>query len=159
MYSKSDLLDLVKKEYVNTWEIIANCDLNQVAHEDSGWRIKDILIHVSFHDYLRHRMVQAGLKGEVDDVPPEWQLHTMPDDLHRRNQLIYEQRLHYSDDRVLSEYQLFREKIIALYEVLPEEQFTQEIASSFGTVTIAKTVEWTITHDTHHRAEILKALE
>lgn len=158
MGNKLELMALLEKEYQTTLKIIENCDLETVAHPDSGWRIKDIIIHVSFHDFLRLNKLNAYLKSIPYDMPAEWQLANPPEDLHKRNQLIYVQRQHYSNARVLADYKIHRTAMNAFYQQLTDDQLSMEYPTNYGVVTVEKTVEWTIGHDTHHRTEILAAL-
>lgn len=158
MDNKLELMALLEKEYQTTLEIIENCDLETVAHPDSGWRIKDIIIHLSFHDFLRLNKLNAYLKSIPYDMPAEWQLANPPEDLHKRNQLIREQRKDYSNARVLAEYKTHREAVNSLYQQLTEDELNMEYPTNYGVVTLEQTVHWTIGHDTHHRGEILAAL-
>ena len=159
MVDSTALMTQLEDEYRTTLELIETHDLETVVHTDSGWRIKDVIIHVSFHDILRWQMLNAHFKGVPNEVPLAWQLNNLPEDLHKRNQLIYEERHNYSNERVLNEYKKYREQINALYQNLTEDELQQEIKTDFGRVSLEKALEWTIGHDKHHRAEILAALD
>lgn len=117
---KRDLLEEIERERIGLNEALAALsprDMTKAGVTRGGWSVKDILAHVVEWQEMNLQWYAAGLRGEKPAMPaPGFTLRELP----RLNQMIYRKHHRRSLPAVLTDYQAYHTRIVALIESLPD---------------------------------------
>ena len=145
-------LQILDVSYAQINQTIEGQDLNIVAHLDSGWKIKDILTHLTFVDQSSTLLLEGFIEDREPDIPEEWQKYGA-------NDFIHEERKDYSVARVLAEFEAARNELKAAYQRIPGDRETEKFMAPWQ---YHYTPEWfaqmLADHAAIHQQEIVRAL-
>jgi len=136
-------------------EVIEGLDLDLVIHDDTDWRIRDILGHIATWDRVLIHAIETYLSGSeyvilgMDGVEDDFNVAK-----------VQEQRA-LTKDEILQEWNQARVDFQATVETIPAERFNDELAYPWGDERGSLTVMigYMIDHNGEHQEEILEALK
>ena len=143
-----DLLQPVTTAREKVLALIENADLETVAHETSGWTIKDVLTHITFWD----EEITNSIVGYVEGEP-----HQLPRDLRVQgvNDVMRERRRNYTSKRVLQDFDAAYERLKSVLETVPTDKQEGQFRAPWGEkITLTKAITGIADHYDEHRAEI-----
>lgn len=125
--SKEQLLTAMQKEHGKLIQLLATLSpetLNQSSEDIENWAIKDVLTHVTAWEQMVLSWYQAGLQGEVPELPaPGFNWRQIP----ALNQQIYEQHQMEPYDLVRQEFDAsYEEMLDTVTAISNEDLFTPE---------------------------------
>lgn len=152
---KKHLLKKVTKSHLAIMTIIEGVDLELRVHEDTDWRIRDILGHIATWDGKVAKSLRAFMVGSEYSIPD-----LDDDETDFNEQAVTEQRK-LSTHQLVSVWEQARADLKAAVTEIPVSKFPGDVLYPWGDErgSITKLVDFTIEHDEEHREEILKALQ
>ena len=152
---KKHLLKKVTKSHLAIMTIIEGVDLELRVHEDTDWRIRDILGHIATWDGEVAKSLRAFMVGSEYSIPD-----LDDDETDFNEQAVTEQRK-LSTQQLVSVWEQARADLKAAVSEIPVGKFPGDVLFPWGDErgSITKLVDFTIEHDEEHREEILKALQ
>ncbi len=151
---KKHLIDKLVDNHLETQAIMENVDLQSPVYKDSGWRVKDIIGHISAWNQeaaqsLRtHRSGSEYLIPNLDDTEVEYNARAV----HQRREM--------SGQQILTEWQQSSGELKQAIQDMPINMFPGDMLYPWGEErgTIAKLIEFMIEHSVEHRVEIENAV-
>ena len=145
-------IKMLKETRETTRAKLKNVDINIVAHPDSGWRIKDVLLHLSWVDNEARRILDAFNNDQVYKMPDEWMVRDI-------NDKLYEEMKHYSDERTMLHFNDGFSELLFAYQRLQESKLSDAIHVPWGEdYDLERFTQMTVDHETQHRNEIIEAI-
>ena len=136
-----------------TYDTIKDVDINLVAHLDSGWRIKDILLHLSWVDNEVCRIINAFNADEIYKMPDEWMVRDI-------NDKLYEEMKHYGDERTMLLFKHGFDELIFAYQRISQAKLDGVIHAPWGVeYDLEGFTKMTTDHEAEHRGEIIEAIK
>jgi hypothetical protein len=86
---------------------------------ESGWSVKDILVHIAAWEGMMVGWVEASLRGETPDRPPPGKTW---DDLDGLNAQIYADNKDKALDEVRMDFQASHQRVLRLVQAMTEEE-------------------------------------
>ncbi|MBE2221410.1 MAG: ClbS/DfsB family four-helix bundle protein [Anaerolineae bacterium] len=125
--NKEQLLTAMQKEHGSLTNLLATLSpetVNQTSESIENWTIKDVLSHVTAWEQMVLSWYQAGLRGDVPELPaPGFNWRQIP----ALNQQIYEQHQMEPYDLVQQEFDASYEEMLATVNTISNEDlFTPE---------------------------------
>ena len=126
--SKEQLLSAMQKEHDKLTHLLTSLPpetLNQSSEDIENWAVKDVLAHVTAWEQMVLSWYQAGLRGEIPELPaPGFNWRQIP----ALNQQIYEQHQMESYELVRQKFDASYEEILSTVNTLSSENlFTPEL--------------------------------
>ena len=151
---KRDIIQRLANAHDALKKSIDGLDLEQVIHEDTGWRIRDILGHIATWDRVLIHAIETYLSGS------EYVISGMVGDETEYNSEKVEEQRTFSTTEILNEWNQAREDFIDAVQKIPEDRFKDELAFPWGDErgSLSFMIEYMIEHDGEHQEEILEAL-
>jgi hypothetical protein len=151
---KRDIIQRLADAHYALKKSIAGLDLEQVIHEDTGWRIRDILGHIATWDRVLIHAIVTFLAGSEYVIPG------MVGDETAYNEQKVEEQSQLPSAEILKEWNQAREDFIDAVQRIPEDRFKDELAFPWGDErgSLSLMIEYMIEHDGEHQDEILEAL-
>ncbi len=121
--NKTQLLESIQKEYTALEKFLAPLTAEQMAFSSApgAWAVKDILAHLHEWQQMFFRWYEAGLRGEMPEVPaPGYKWNQLP----ALNQSIYEKYRSLSPEQALAMFRESHHKTIEFIKSLPEADLT-----------------------------------
>lgn len=121
--NKTQLLESIQKEYTALEKFLAPLTAEQMALSSApgAWAVKDILAHLVGWQQMFFRWYEAGLRGEMPEVPaPGYKWSQLP----ALNQAIYEKYRGLTSDEALALFRESHQKTIQFIETLSEADLT-----------------------------------
>lgn len=144
----------LKQTHKETLKVIKGQDLNTVAHLDSGWTIKDIIIHLALSDWFSRLIIES----HTHQTP----LITLSDEFKNNNvnDVLREEYKHHSVTRALMNYNDSFQQLIYAYERMDEDTLKRVIRVPWGAeYTVEGFVTMSAEHEAEHRTQIIEALK
>lgn len=117
---KSELLKAIQRERTaldDTLYHLTTREMTERGVTRGGWSVKDILAHLAEWQQMNLKWYQAGLRGEVPELPaPGVNWREIP----RLNEMIYRKHRRRSLHAVLQDYRSSHGRIIALIKTLSD---------------------------------------
>lgn len=147
--TRADIMDFLQRN---------DPDTEKVVHPRSGWRVHDIITHLTWSDEQATAEINALLEDRVLVQPPHLQV-CCPDDVHRRNAWIRRERYNYSPAKVMSDFKEAHETLKnALFRIGNNRLFKEFTASWGERVTPQDIAIWQIQHDQYHHRDLSKSM-
>jgi uncharacterized protein (TIGR03083 family) len=148
-FDKPHALASLHESRRDTLAVIAELNLDAIAHPTTGWRVRDVLGHVAVWEIEATRALEAYRRGESYPVV------SIPD----FNEQAYRARQDLPLDGVLAEWQSTREAFIAALEAIPAEDYERVYRFPWGgresIGEMAVEMAW---HEREHVDEIQRAI-
>ncbi|MDX9993337.1 MAG: ClbS/DfsB family four-helix bundle protein [Anaerolineales bacterium] len=122
--NKTQLLAAIQKQYAALEKFLATLTVEQLAFSAApgSWSVKDILAHLYEWQQMFFRWYEAGLRGELPEVPaPGYKWNQLP----ALNQAIYEKYSGLSADQALEKFRLSHQETVQFAENVPETGLLQ----------------------------------
>lgn len=121
--NKTQLLESIQKQYAALEKFLAPLTPEEMAFSSApgAWAVKDILAHLVEWQQMFFRWYEAGLRGQMPEVPaPGYKWSQLP----ALNQAIYEKYRSLAAEQALAMFRESHQKTIELIESLPEADLT-----------------------------------
>ena len=147
---KAALIEQIKHVREVIGGLINDVDPNLIIHADSGWRLRDILVHVTAWEQEAIAAAEAHIGGG-----PELPLQNIP----KFNQDAYEGGRQADAQSVQDAWLMIYDDLIDVVTRAPEESWDIEFICTWGELgTLAQLVRSILSHDEEHAAEIRRAI-
>jgi hypothetical protein len=149
---KERLIRLLERQRQQSIAALRDVDERAVVHEESGWRVQDLLGHLAAWEREALAAIQAFTENERYTLGDEYQL-----DLY--NEENYLKRKSYDAAQCRMDWGMVRRDLqFAIYEV-PDDRFFDAIRFPWGAEgTIAELVEDMVKHEEEHLGEIVAGI-
>jgi hypothetical protein len=117
--NKTQLLESIQKQYAILEKFLVPLTTEQMAFSSApgAWALKDILAHLYEWQQMFFRWYEAGLRGEMPEVPaPGYKWNQLP----ALNQSIYEKYRDLTPEQALALFRESHQKTIEFIENLPD---------------------------------------
>jgi hypothetical protein len=151
---KENLLSRLADTHTELAQVVEGLDLDLVIHDDTEWRIRDILGHIATWDRVLIRAIQTYLSGSEHIIP-----NMTGDETDYNTEKVAEQRK-LSTAEIFQEWNQAREDFIAAVKSIPTDKFMDELAFPWGDErgSLTLMIEYMIEHNGEHQVEIMRAL-
>jgi hypothetical protein len=152
---KEDILQRLSEAHRALKETIEGLELDLVIHDDTQWRIRDIIGHIATWDRVLIHAIQTFLNGSEYIIPG------MAGDETDYNAEKVEDQRKLSTAEILQEWEQAREDFMAAVRKIPAEKLFDELAFPWGdeTGSLTRMIEYMIEHNGEHQEEILEELK
>lgn len=158
MITVYDMVSAIKQTRLETMAIIQQLDLEDVVYPNSGWRVHDILTHLTWSDEQAIAIINAFLADQI--YRPASHLHIRSrTDVHRRNAWIRLQRYNKNPQEVMTELIQAHEDLKSTIFSVNTTRLGEEFSVYWGErITVQTLAIWQIQHDQHHRRDLARRL-
>lgn len=152
---REDIIKQLSETHSALEQTVEGLDLELVIHEDSDWRIRDILGHIATWDRVLIRAIQTYLAGSEYVLPD-----MSGDETDFNAQNVMDQR-NLSKSEMLAEWNQARKDFINAVQQIPPEKFNDELTFPWGDEqgSVTLMIEYMIDHNGEHQEEILHAVK
>lgn len=155
LLDKKRLLDGLAEAHFAVNALLENVDLEMPVHEDTGWRVRDIVGHIATWDReisKSLRAYQAGSEYLIPDLDEE--------EFEYNEKAVLDQKK-LSSQQLLNEFEQAYNEFRKAIQEMPDDRFPGDMLYPWGDErgSIAKLVEYMIEHAVEHREEIAKAAQ
>jgi hypothetical protein len=158
MITVYDMISTLKQTRRETMTIIQQLDLEEVIFPNSGWRVHDILTHLTWSDEQAVLIINAFLANQIYRPPAHLHVNSRAD-VHRRNAWIRRQRYTKKPHEVMSEFIQAHEDLQSVIFSVNTTRLYEEFSVFWGDrITVQTQAIWQIQHDQHHRRDLAKRL-
>lgn len=120
-----------------------------IVYADAGWRVKDIIAHVTHWEEQTLLTIEHGLRGERYYLPNFRELGADGFNAHD-----YERRKDASTADILRQWDAMRNDTVACISQLTPEQWAAPMRWFGSDTTIEQLVSGTLWHEQHHMSEL-----
>lgn len=150
---KKQLLDRMAKAHQSLQDVLKDVDLEMKVHEDTGWRVREIVGHVATWDgevAKSLRAYQSGFEYLIPDLDEE--------EIEYNDKAVLEQKK-LTSQQILDEFKKAYDEMWVAVADIPAEKFPGDLNYPWGdeSGSITKMVDYMVDHAIEHRDEILKA--
>ena len=152
--SKDEMIEALYQARVATCRIVGGLNsLDVVVHPDSGWTVKDILLHIAWWDGIARMTMNAHARGIRLLLPSEY--------LHGNvNRFIRGEFKDYSVERTFMHFSDNRWQLIHAYERLPSRSIDEPIVvPNGGQFSVISYTKIHVNHEVEHRHQIIASLQ
>ncbi|MFC2063530.1 DinB family protein [Chloroflexota bacterium] len=150
---KQRLIESLTELHNSILAALEGIEMEMYVYEDSGWRVRDIIGHISTWDQEIANSLQAYKAGneyltpDLDEEEIEF----------NENEVLKQQKL--SVQQILEEFETAYSNFYKAIEDIPDEFFPGDLLYPWGNESgdIRKLVGYMIEHGIEHRDEIIKA--
>ena len=117
--NKAQLLEAIQKQYAALEKFLTPLTAEQLAFSSApgNWAVKDILAHLYEWQQMFFRWYEAGLRGEIPEVPASgYKWNQLP----ALNQAIYEKHSSLTVEQTLEMFRRSHQETVQFIENLPE---------------------------------------
>jgi hypothetical protein len=152
---KEDIIQRLADTHAALEKTIEGLDLERVIHNETQWRIRDILGHIATWDRVLIQAIETFLEGSEYVIPG-----MVGDETDYNEEKVEEQRL-VPTEEILKEWNQAREDFMNTVRKIPADRLNDELAFPWGDErgSLALMIEYMIEHDGEHQEEILDALD
>lgn len=158
MITVHNVISTLKQTRQETLEIIQQLNLDDVVYALSGWRVHDIITHLTWSD--EHAV--ATINGFLTDsiyTPPAHLTIASRNDIHRRNAWIRRQRFTKNPQEVITEFMQSHEDLKSILLHVGTQRLHEEFTAYWGDRITAHTLAiWQIQHDQHHQRDLARQI-
>ncbi len=146
------LVQGLKTTHQATLSALAKATPDAVVYQDSGWRVRDLIVH--FAAWEKEVAVALRAYGQGQDA------YTIPDhSLTHFNQRTVDAGRALTVEQVYAEWETTHGEFVAALEALPPQTLPHAITFMGAPDTVTSLVEAMIRHEEEHRADIRAALQ
>jgi len=158
MITVYDMVSTLKQTRHETMGIIQQLDLEDVVYPNSGWRVHDILTHLTWSDGQAISIINSFLDDQVYRPLNHPNVNSRAD-VHRRNAWVRRQRYHKNPQEVMTELIQAHEDLKSAICRVDTLRLSEEFSVYWGErITVQTLAIWQIQHDQHHRRDLAKRL-
>ena len=155
LLDKKRLLDGLAEAHFAVNALLENADLEMPVHEESGWRVRDIVGHIATWDRevaISLRAYQTGSEYLIPDLDEE--------EVAYNEKAVLEQKK-LSSQQLLDEFEQAYHEFRKAIQEMPDDRFPGDLLYPWGEErgSIARLVEYMIEHAVEHKEEIIKATQ
>lgn len=152
-FDKTSLIENLAQSYSLISDLLEEGDLDIVVYDDTDWRIRDIIGHISTWDRQVTKSLIAFISGN------EYCLPEFDEDAFNQQQVGKAREL--ASQQVITEWGQARKEFIAAVEAIPLNRFPGDVLYPWGDErgSISRLVRYMLDHDDEHRIEIKEALQ
>ncbi len=152
---KKRLIDSLTEARLATRATLDDVDLDMIVHEETGWRVRDIVGHIATWDWEIANSLRAYLAGSeyltpnLDEEEVEF----------NQNAILEQQKL--TSEQILIEFETAYDEFRKAIQEIPDDRFPGDLLYPWGDERgdIATMVEYMIEHSDEHREEIMNAIQ
>ncbi len=144
-------------------ELVESVNPERVVHPESGWRVKDLIGHLTYWEEETLKSLQAFIRGESYEPPlflQDGQVGFTNEEVDAFNHADYEQRIDYSSERILTDWEAVREHLKDAVRAVPDEQFENGTFDALWgrDITVTQLVKGMGWHEKIHMQDIQTAI-
>ena len=152
--TKQELINQLSREHLELKEVLDGADLDKVIYSDSGWRVRDIVVHITTWDLEAVRSINAFNSGSEYRI-----MDSDADEIDYNERTVTEKR-NLSNDQVMNEWEDVCEKFYRSVQDIPLELLSAEMLYPWGSergdsITL---VGYMVEHLEEHRDEIREVI-
>lgn len=153
--NKNYLLKRLSDTHVSLQETLEGVELEQIIYKDTGWRIREIIGHISTWDREVTHALHAFLEGSEYVIPG-----LAGDETDFNAQKVIEQK-DFSTTQIYDEWNQARDDFIDTVRKIPPDQFPSELAYPWGdeSGSLSGLINYMVEHNEEHQFEIEQALK
>ncbi len=146
--NKAELLRCLSETHAASLELLRDLDPELVVYEESGWRVKDIVAHVTTWDAETVRSFHAHRRGGDYSIEAY-------DNADSFNGFVARVRQFEPMDTILADWESVRRWMDIIFNAMSEAEYDDEMTSPSGERGIARElIEEICTHEAEHMADI-----
>lgn len=152
-HEKDTLLENLKSSFHSSMTALESIDPTTVIFQDSGWTVRDLIDHVSMWEDEKVKGLQAFVNDDVY-LTPDFAV----EDLSAYNRKMRDARLECSVDDVYSSWRTIRHQLIAVVEIMTENQLKAAMTPPWGgadTIRAIALAQDAIRHQQEHMEQIM----
>lgn len=154
MITVTDIISALEDTRYQTLDMVRQLDLEDIVYANSGWRVHDIITHLTWSDEHAGNLIQAFLSDKWYALPEHLVVRSRSD-VHRRNAWIRRQRYMKNPQEVMTELIEAHENLKRMIATVGTSQLHDEFTAHWGERITAHTLAiWQIQHDQHHRRDL-----
>jgi len=158
MITANDIITTMEVTREETMDVIRQLDLEDMVYGNSGWRVHDIITHLTWSDEHAIELVQAFLSDTLYELP-DYLIVRKRSDIHRRNAWIRRQRYMKNPQDVMTEFLSAHESLKRVIQKVGTGRLHDEFTAHWGERITTQTLAiWQIQHDQHHRRDLTRLL-
>ena len=158
MITVYDIVSAIKQTRLESMAIIQQLDLETVVYPNSGWRVHDILTHLTWSDEQAIAIINAFLADQIYRPASHLHIHSRTD-VHRRNAWIRLQRYNKNPQEVMNELIQAHEDLKSAIFNVNTTRMCEEFSVYWGErITVQTLAIWQIQHDQQHRRDLARRL-
>ena len=145
-------------------ELVESVNPERVVHPDSGWRVKDLIGHLTFWEEETLKSLHAFLQNTSYELPlflQDEQVGFTNKEVDAFNQADYEQRIDYTAERILTDWEAVREQLKDAVRAVPDDQFENGTFDALWgrDITVTQLVKGMGWHEKIHMQDIQTAID
>ena len=151
--AKKQLIEGMDSRRAKAVEAVAGIDPNAVIHPESGWRVKDLIAHLTAWE----EEAATSLESYNNSKPYHFPYPRAHIDIF--NDKIYQARKDLNIERIMAEWKTARERLKAAVRAVPAEKFAGLFEAPWeeGLVSATQLVKGMGIHEKLHIGEIVAA--
>ena len=158
MATLHDLISTLERTRFQTIEMIRQLNLDDIVYHQSGWRVHDIVTHLTWFDEQAVAIIQAFLDDRIYQPPIHLSVESRKD-VHRRNAWIRRQRYAKEPEDVIAEFIQAHEDLKSVILKVGTTRMHEIFTAFWGDrITVHTLAVWQIQHDQYHRRDLAKIL-
>lgn len=158
MITVHDVLTALKQTRLETIDIIQQLDLEDVIYSSSGWRVHDIITHLTWSDEQAIKIIDGFLSDVIFHPPPHLSIQSRYD-VHRRNAWIRRQRYTKNPQEVMTEFIQAHDALKSAITRAGTQRLHEEFTVYWGNrITVHTMAIWQIQHDQHHQRDLARCI-
>lgn len=158
MTTVHDVLATLKQTHQETLDIIHQLDLEDIVYTSSGWRVHDIITHLTWSDEQAASMIKAFLADTVYQLPSNLLVRSRGD-IHRRNAWLRRQYYFKSSQDVIVDFSDVHFQLCESVLQVGTSRLHDEFSAPWGDrITTHTLAIWQIQHDQLHRRDLSRLL-
>lgn len=158
MITVHDVLTILKQTRLETMDIIQHLNLEDVVYVSSGWRVHDIITHLTWSDEQAVSIIDGHLSDKVYRPPAHLSIQSRYD-VHRRNAWIRRQRFTKNPQEVMTEFVQAHEALKTAITRAGTMRMHEEFSVYWGDrITVHTLAIWQIQHDQQHQRDLARCI-
>jgi len=158
MITVHDVLTTLKQTRLETLDMIRQLNLEDVVYASSGWRVHDIITHLTWSDEHAVHIIEGHLSDKVYHPLPHLRIQSRYD-VHRRNAWIRRQRFTKNPQDVMAEFMQAHEALKTAIMCVGTQRLHEEFSVYWGDrITVHTLAIWQIQHDQHHQRDLAQCI-
>ncbi|XWX04047.1 DinB family protein [Aggregatilineales bacterium SYSU G02658] len=151
--TRDELLTELAQRRAHTLQTLETIPLETVVYPESGWRVQDLLTHVTHWEEQCLLTLEHALRGERYFLPNFRELG-----LDGFNAANVEQHRQDTPEMTLARMASVRQQMIALVSQLTDEQWASTVRWLGQDATPAQMIAGILWHEDHHLGEIVQSI-
>ncbi len=158
MITANDLISALDDTRRATLDIVQQLELDDLVYMNSGWRVHDVITHLTWSDEQASNLIHAFLADKLYVLTDHLVVRNRAD-VHRRNAWIRRQRYMKNPQEVITEFIEAHDQLKELISKVGSSRLHDEFTAHWGDrITTHTLAIWQIQHDRHHRRDLSNLL-